>query len=203
MGSNSSNSNTKTTTYGTTSTTNPFVVSKTNNNGTVTSYQKGTAFDTINNFVNDNMPILLEQYLNPTLNSVTNQSKLKSFQDNLSSSTAKNLENDIINPLSKRNMIRSSQATDLYRNLQNSNNSAIASYANELLSGSQSNTASILATLLNAYMNGYSAIADNQAQSLNTSRGNASQTSTFQNNNADYAQLLNLAANAALRSVNL
>ena len=175
MGSNSS-STTSRTTYGNTSTDNPYVKSITNNNGTTTTFKANTAYDAINKFVNANMESVLNEYLNPTLNSTTNKSKLNSFANTLASQSAKSLENDIINPLSKRNMVRSSQATDLYKNLANSNTNAVANYANELLSNSQKDTASVIKTLLAAYLNAYGAIQDTQAQSLATSQGNATKT---------------------------
>ena len=141
--------------------------------GTVSSFNKGTAFDTINNFVNQNMNSLLEQYLNPSLDSITNQAKLKSFTEALNSESLKSLENNIINPLSNRQMVRSSQATNLYNNLSRQNTNAISNYANELLANTQKDMASVLGNLMLLYMNGYSAISDNQKQSLQTSMGNS------------------------------
>ena len=121
------------TVYGNTTTTNPYVTSQTTNKGTVSAFNPGTAYDTINNFVNANTEKLLDEYLNPTLNSVTNQSKMNSFMNNLNAQTSQNLENNIINPLSNRNMVRSSQATNMYNNLAQTNASQIAEYANNLL----------------------------------------------------------------------
>ena len=97
---------------------------------------------------------LLQEYLNPTLNSVTNQAKLNSYINTLNSESAKAMENNIVNPLSRRNMIRSSQATNMYNNLAQNNASQIANYANELLAGSQKDTASLLSNLILLYMNG-------------------------------------------------
>lgn len=171
-----SNKTTSKTVYGNTTTTNPYVTSQTTNKGTTTAFNKGTAFDSINDFVNNNMSSMLEQYLNPTLNSVTNQAKLNAFRDTLNSETAKTMENSIINPLSQRNMIRSSQATDLYNNLATQNAASLANYANELLANNQTDMGTMLNTLMLMYMNGYNAIADNQQQSLATSQGNATST---------------------------
>ena len=120
MGKKSSKTTNKTV-YGNTTTTNPYVTSQTTNQGTTTNFKKGTAFDTINNFVNNNMNNLLDQYLNPNLNSTTNKAKLNAYTNTLNTESAKNLENTIINPLSNRNMIRSSQATNMYNNLANTN----------------------------------------------------------------------------------
>ena len=166
------------TVYGDTTTVNPYVTSKTNNNGTVTVFNKNNALNSINDFVNNNMDKLLNEYLNPTLNSETNKAKMNSFAETLNSSTANILENDIINPLSKRNMIRSSQASDMYNNLARNNANQIASYAQDLLGNSQKDTASVLANLMLMYMNGYSVLNDTQRQSLSTSQGNATKTQT-------------------------
>ena len=52
------------TVYGNTNTVNPYVSSQTTNNGTATVFNPGSAYDTINNFVNSNMNSVLESYLN-------------------------------------------------------------------------------------------------------------------------------------------
>jgi hypothetical protein len=98
------------------------------------------------------------------------------FKRNLSDTTRQNLENDIIAPLAQRNMIRSSQATDLYNNLANKNNRAIADYADNLLASSQNDTGNIINNLMNMALQGYNVISGNQAQSLQTSSGNANKT---------------------------
>ena len=123
------------------------------------------------------MGSLLDEYLNPNLNSTTNQAKLNAYTSALSTESLKNLENNIISPLSERNMVRSSQATDLYKNLSESNTNALSSYINELLSGSQDNSAAMINNLLSAYMQGYNVISDMQNQSLQTSAGNSTTTS--------------------------
>lgn len=172
MGKQSQNT-TKTTTYGNTTTSNPYAVAATNNNGTAAAFQQGNALDLVYNFVNKNINSVLDEYLNPTLNSATNRAKLNSFANTLNSEAYKTMENNIINPLSERNMIRSSQATDLYKNLSDTTTNSLASYANDLLAASQENTASVLNNLLAAYMQGYNVISDMQNQSLATSKGNA------------------------------
>ena len=196
-----SNKTTSKTVYGNTTTTNPFITSQTTNKGTTSNFNKGTAFDSINNFVNTNMNSLLDEYLNPSLNSVTNQAKMNAYINALNSESAKSLENNVINPLSNRNMIRSSQATDLYNNLAQSNAGQIGAYANELLANSQSETANVLTNLMLMYMNGYNAMADNQKQSLSTSQGNAtrSQNATESSNLAN--QLSQLALQLAMATI--
>lgn len=187
------------TVYGNTTTVNPYVTSTTTNKGTATKFNNNTALSSINNFVNSNMNKLLQEYLKPTLNSTTNKAKMNSFMNTLNSNSALNLENNIINPLSKRNMIRSSQATDMYNNLAQNNSNQIANYAQELLGSSQKDTATMLANLMLLYMNGYSILSDAQRQSLNTSQGNATKTQTTSNNSGmDMSQMMQMATQLAM-----
>ena len=170
-------SQTTSTVYGNTTTSNPYASATTTNNGTVASLNDGTALSSIYNFVNKNVDSLLNEYLNPSLNSTTNQAKINSYVNTMNSQTRKNLENNIINPLSNRNMVRSSQATDMYKNLSSTNVNAFASFLNDLLANSQTETGNVLNNLMNQYQKGYDVISDMQKQSLNTSKGNAT-TST-------------------------
>lgn len=197
MGKKSSKTTTQTV-YGNTTTTNPYATSQTTNNGTVSAFKSGTAFDTINNYVNNNMKGWLEQYLNPTLDSVTNQAKLNAYLNTLNNASAKALENNIVNPLSKRNMIRSSQATNLYNNLAQNNANQIAEYANELISNSQKDTASMIANMMLWYLNGYNVINDTQRQSLSTSQGNSTKTQNAASTNYDMSQMLQIATQMAM-----
>ena len=59
------------TTYKTTTTTNPYVTSTTNDGGTTTKLKDGTALSSVYNFTNANMDDLLNQYLNPSLDTTT------------------------------------------------------------------------------------------------------------------------------------
>lgn len=166
-----------------TATTNPYAYSKTDNSGTISGFQDGTALQSVYNFVNNSIDSLLNEYMNPNLNSITNRSQLNSFANSLNQQTKNNLENSIINPLSNRNMIRSSQATDLYKNLANQNIASIADYTNNLLTNSQANTAKMLSNLLSYYMLGANYLTDMQNHSLNaSSNGNTAQTSKGNSN---------------------
>ncbi len=200
MGKKSSKTTSKTV-YGNTTTSNPYFTSQTNNNGTTTIFNPNTAFNSVNKFVNKNMNSLLDEYLNPTLNSVTNQAKMNSYINTLNSESKKNLENSIINPLSNRNMIRSSQATDLYNNLAQNNAGQIGNFANELLANSQENTAKMLTNLMLLYMNGYNAMSDTQKQSLATSQGNATNNSSTIEQDNLASQMMQMALQAAMSSL--
>ena len=200
MGKKSTKTTSKTV-YGNTTTTNPFVTSQTTNKGTTSVFNPNSAFSTINDYVNNNMGKLLDEYLNPTLNSTTNQAKLNSFVNTLNSESAKSFENNIVNPLSNRNMIRSSQAADLYNNLAQNNASQIGSYANELLGNSQEDMAKTLSNLMLLYMNGYNALAANQQQSLATSQGNAKKTQNTTESSNFAAQMSQLALQMAMAAL--
>lgn len=191
------------TVYGNTTTTNPYVTSQTTNKGTSSVFNPNSAFSTINDFVNNNMENLLNEYLNPTLNSTTNQAKMDSFMNNLNSGTAKALENNIINPLSRKNMIRSSQAMNMYKNLAQNNASQIGAYANELLGNSQTETAKLLSNLMLMYMNGYNALSDTQKQSLSTSQGNATKTQSSSESGMDMSQMTQMALQIAMLAAGL
>ena len=89
-------------------------------------------------------------------------------------------------------MIRSSAATDMVNKLAQNNANSIANYSNQLLSESQSSSADVLNNLLDAYMLGYNIIDDIQSQSLNTSKGNATESSrkiTSVNNSSNFKNL--------------
>jgi len=178
--------------YGSTATVNPFAAAATNNSGTVSNLKNETALNTVYNYLNSNMAKLLNDYLYPSLNSDVNSAKLNSFMNTLSANSKKSLENDIINPLTERNMIRSSAAGDMVNKLAQNNANSVAEYSTQLLSDSQKNSADILNNLLDAYMLGYDVISDIQNQSLNTSKGNASETSrkiTSLNNSSNFKNL--------------
>jgi len=162
-------------TYKDTTTANPYVTSHTNNSGTTTNFNGG-ALNDIYNFTNSNMNNLLNEYLNPSLNTTTNQAKMNSFMTNLGKQTQSNVNNNIINPMYQRNMLRSSATNDMYNQLAKTNAESIADYQNQLLANSQNDTANVINNLYNLYSQGYNIASGNQAQSLQASTGNAVQT---------------------------
>lgn len=179
----SSNSNSHSSSkYSNTTTSNPYVTSTTTNQGTTTQLQPNTALSSVYKFTNANIDSLLDQYLNPSLDNATNQAQINAYTKTLGQETRKNLENNIINPLAQRNMIRSSQATDMYNNLANQQNEAISDYTMSLLANNQTNTANIINNLMNLAFQGYNVVSGNQAQSLNTSAGNAEKSSSSSGN---------------------
>ena len=128
---------------------------------------------------------------------------MNSFINNLNSQTLKNVENNIVNPLSNRNMLRSSQAGNMYNTLAQANNSAIANYANELLGSTQSDLGSVLSNLMLMYMNGYNVLSDTQKQSLQTSQGNATSTSKATESGMSMSDMMNMAMQMAMLASSL
>lgn len=177
-GSSSKSKSSSSTTYSKTTTKNPYVTSVTDNNGTVTTLNDGTAYKSIYDYTNKNMNELLEEYRHPTLDTPTNQALLQNYTNKLNKQSKEALENNIINPLANRNMIRSSQATNMYNHLADSMNESIADYTAELLTNSQNNAGNMINLLMNAYLQGHNAVNGNQALSLQTSTGNATTNGT-------------------------
>ena len=168
--SNSNTSNTTKTTFANTTTANPYYTSSTNSNGqTFTNFADGTAGKTTFDFVNNNISNLLNDYLNPNINSATNQAKLTAFNKQQQA----NLQNNIINPLTTNNMVRSSQATNMYNNLSNQ----AADYTNDLIANSQNDTWNMINNLMNLYAQGYQGASANQQASINASLGTGSTSS--------------------------
>lgn len=179
-----SNSTTKNT-YGNTTTVNPFYQSNTDSSGnTTTTFTPGTAGDTTYNFVNRNISGLLNNYLNPSLNNVTDQAKLAQFRKTMGETAQNTLQNNIINPLYNNNMVRSSQATNMYNNMYNQMNDSIADYTNSLLADSQNNSWDMINNLMGLYSQGYTGASSNQQTSLNASSGNGTSTT----NSGSYAK---------------
>lgn len=175
----SNSSSTSHTTYGNTTTKNPYYSSSTDSNGnTIVNFTPGSAGEQAYNFVNKNISGLLNNYLNPSLDSSVNQAKLAQFNK----TQQQNLQNNIINPLANNNMIRSSQATNLYNNLSNQS----ADYVNDLIANSQNDTWNVINNLMSLYMNGYTGSANEENTSLNASSGNATTTTNGSSSSSSY-----------------
>lgn len=169
--SNTSSSSSSTPTFINTNTNNPYYNTTTDKNGNITNnFVDGTAGKTTYDFVNKNIGQLLDNYLNPTLDSTTNQAKLSAF--NKTQQT--NLQNNIINPLANNNMIRSSQATNMYNNLSNQS----ANYANQLLAESQDDSWNMINNLMNLYTTGYTGANNDISTALQGAVGKTSKTTS-------------------------
>ena len=170
----SSKSNTESTSkteFANTSQNNPYYQTTTDKKGnTTTNFKPGTAGETTYNFVNQNIAGLLDNYLNPTLNSTVYKAKMAEFQKAQNA----NLQNNIISPLANNNMIRSSQATNMYNNLSNQ----AADYSNQLIADSQTDTWNMINNLIGLYSAGYQGAAGEEGTSINSSLGGGTTSSS-------------------------
>ena len=173
--SNSNNSSTSQTQLKATQTNNPYTTANTDSQGNTTvTFNDGTALKDVYDFGNTNVTSLLDQYLNPTLDSATNQAKLNSYTKAMNNEARNTLNNSIINPLANNNMIRSSQATNMYNNLNNQLTDKLDDYTTSLIADSQQNSADMINNLLSWYMDGYKVATGEEANSLNASTAGAS-----------------------------
>lgn len=169
--SNTTSNTSSTPTFINTTTTNPFYKTTTDKKGnTVNSFIDGTAGKTTYDFVNNNISGLLHDYLNPSIDNSVNQARLAQFNKQQQS----NLQNNIISPLANNNMIRSSQATNMYNNLSNQ----AADYTNDLIANSQNDTWNIINNLMSMYTNAYTGSNNDIATALKAATGNNSSTNS-------------------------
>ena len=171
----SSNSESKTS-FSNVSQSNPFYNTTVDENGNINNtFKNGSAGQTAYNFVNQNISDLLNNYLNPSLDSTTNRAKLNEFNK----TQQQNLQNNIINPLANNNMIRSSQATNMYNNLSNQ----AADYSNQLLANAQADTWNMINNLVGLYTQAYNGVNNEQNSAINAALGTGT-TSTGSNSKA-------------------
>lgn len=173
--SNTSSSTNTTPTFAATSQSNPYFKTTTDKKGNlVTGFADGTAGQQAFDFVNKNANRLLNDYLNPSLDSVENQALMSAYTKELNKNAQSTLNNSILNPLINNGMIRSSQATNMYNNLTNQITDNISDYTNELLANSKANSWDTISNLMNLYSNGYQGIANETSNALQASVGNKS-----------------------------
>lgn len=164
-------SSTSTKSFKATSQNNPYFTSATNKKGkTVTKFTPGSANETMYNFTNQNLQGLLDSYLNPNMNDPYFQSYRNLHDQEMNRS----MQNNVIDPLVKNNMIRSSQATNMYNNLANQS----SNYADQLMTGWRSEIGNTVNQLMNMYMQGQNAATGQQNSSIQASLGGGSTTTS-------------------------
>ena len=174
--SSNSNSNSETShKMGSVNVSNPYYKTTTGEDGRVnTSLAKGTALYTTNKYVNNNIGKLLKQYNKPNLNDPQLQANLALYKQNLADTADENLSNNILNPLLTNNMIRSSQATNMYNNMNNQMQKNISDYSKELIA----NARDLYGSMIDRYQNLYSDIVQGSAANQNTAINAALGTNT-------------------------
>ena len=175
--SNTNSTSTTTPTHAATSQSNPYYQTRTDKNGNLTTtFANGSAAQQAYDYVNANAGRLLNDYLNPSLDSAENKAMMNAYTKALNENTTNTLYNNIISPLANNNMLRSSQALNMYNNLSNQVNDSISDYANELIANSKANSWDTINNLMNLYTSGYQGIANETNNALQASVGNKTTT---------------------------
>ena len=153
---------------------------------TATSTENGTNV-TLNDFytglnkkVEDTIPGLIDTLLNPSLDNATTKARSNLFYRQFNKDSNLAFENNLINPLANRNMLRSSAATNMYNQFAKDQNETIADFNDQLISNNISDTQDLISTLMNIYLTG-SNLAN---QAVSTAQGQSNQVNSFnlQNN---------------------
>ena len=178
-GSNSSTSSTTENMYGNTTTKNPYFYSKTNSSGdTVTKLAKNSAAAYLNNDALAGLKQASYGLQNPSLDNPLTQAYINQYTNELNRQTQQNLQNNIISPLIRNNMVRSSQATNMYNNLQNQNAQLIGDYTNQALINADNTNRQNYALYGGTLKDLIQGTLANQSASLSASSGNKKTTTS-------------------------
>lgn len=152
---------------------NPYSSVTTNSKRTTAGFKDGTLYSNIYDYGNQNVNDLLNEWRNPSLDTATNRAKIDQYQRNMNEGALNSLENNIIAPLSQRNMINSSQATMLYDSLNKNLTKNYNDFLTNLLSESQNNSGNMINQLINWYTQGQNVLNQAEQNAINQASGNA------------------------------
>lgn len=146
----------------------------------------------MNTKIENTIPGLVDTLLNPSLDNPTTKAKQNLFYRQFNEDSNKAFENNLINPLSKRNMLRSSAATNLFNSFADSQNKQIANFNDQLIADNQTDTTNLINTLMNYYLTG-SNIAN---QAISNALGQSNQINYLnmqnaQNNSSLFEDIMN------------
>ena len=160
--------------YATVTSSNPYATAVSNGFGSF--YTLNPFLTKQNKTIEAAVPQLYQRLANPTLNDPVSKARTQAFTKSLNTQSKQAFENNIINPLSQRNMLRSSLVNDLANNLQANQTSQIADFDTKQLANSLSDSQS----LINFYMNHY---RNNANYGLNTISQNNKDSSSINSYN--------------------
>ena len=157
-----SNKKPKAPTYSSTTSINPYAVGVVDENGSA-GYQLNDFLSKMNTKVENVLPSLYDQLLNPNLDNTVSRARINAFTTELNEQTQRQFENSV-SALSDKGLLRSSVMNDMVNNLSQNQSSQIANYINTLLAENMSDTTGLINTFLNQYSlgarYGESALAD-------------------------------------------
>lgn len=159
--------------YASTTSNNPYATGTADKNGS--SYTLNPFLNQTNKFVESNMPSLYNQLLNPSLNNPVTQARSELFYNQFNKDSNKAFENNLINPLIERNMVRSSAMNDLSNQFMQNQNENISNFNNQLISNNLSDTSSLISQLMNLYLQG----ANLGQQAISNAKGDAQMINNY------------------------
>ncbi len=114
-----------------------------------------------------------DEWKNPSLDSVTNQARIAAYDKEMNKGLQNDYYNNILNPLANSNMLRSSQATNMYNNLTNQALEKRNDFTNNLLAQSEENAYNRLKALYDAYAQGQAAMSGDLNSAIQMANGNS------------------------------
>lgn len=118
------------------------------------------------------------EWKNPSLDSVTNQARIQAYDKEMNKGLQNDYYNNILNPLANSNMLRSSQATNMYNNLINQAADKRNDFTTNLLAESEANAQNRLQALYNAYAQGQAAMNGDLNSAIQMANGNSTSKGT-------------------------
>lgn len=185
--------------FQTTTSTSPYATATSTKNGTTV--KLNDFLTNTNAWVEGSLPGLYHQLLNPSLDNPVTKAKSDLFNQSFSEASNKAFENNLINPLANRNMVRSSAATNMYNNFAKDQNDTISQFNNQLIADNTQDTSNLINQLMNIYLLG----ANLSNQAVSTAQKQSNQVSNYQlgayqaesaNNNAMWNNIAGLGGQA-------
>ncbi len=167
--------------YSSTIATTPYAKAVVNEQGN--SYILNNFLTAMSSGVEQTLPSLYNQLLNPSLDSAYNKVKMNTFSNQMQTSSNQQFANNI-NALSQRGLSRSGATNDALNKLSQYQSSQLGSYADSVIANNTSETTSLIDTLLNQYMLG----ANLGSSALSSALTNNQQTNNY--NTWQYQQKL-------------
>ncbi len=176
MGNTSSSNNMILPFYTAVTSSNPYATARVSGTG---SYYKLNDFLTNqNSTIEQAVPVLYERLMNPTINDPVSLARRQAFTNAFNIQAQNAFENNLINPLSERRMLRSSLLNDITNNLQARQTEQVPKFNNNLLANSIDDTQS----LINFYMNQYKNNASFGENTLKNTLSHSSNVNSYYGN---------------------
>ena len=182
--------------YATVTSSNPYATA----NGFGSAYTLNPFLTKQNKAIEAAVPQLYQKLANPTLDDPISKARTQAFTKSLNSQSNQAFENNIINPLSQRRMLRSSLVNDLANNLQANQTSQIADFNTNQLANSLTDAQSLINFYMNQYKNnayfGVDTLSGNSKNSSNINSYNLKSVGGA-NGSVDWGTIAKTAATAA------